>query len=200
MMIDGFEFPNDLLYDSDGLVWARPLTSGDVRVGITSIYAAIAGRIAKVSVKTAGLEYAKGAAIGFLESGKYFCPIRAPRGGGLQEVNPRVLAKPRTMTEAVYGDGWVARVRPSNFATDRRSLLAIPAGAERLAMQIAELRVRCFAAFPDHEMFEIGTQSAALLVKLNEMLGQVAIGGIVHLVTDGRTGPIATLPWSAHTR
>src|SRR5204862_7878252 len=102
----------------------------------------------------------------FLESGNNFCPIRAPVGGVLQEVNPRVLAKPRTMTEAVYGDGWVARVRPSNFATDRRSLLAIPAGAERLAKQIAELRVRCFAAFPDHEPFAIGTGLAAVLVRL----------------------------------
>ena len=199
MKIDGCEFPNDLLYDSDGLVWARPLTSGDVRVGITSIYAAIAGRIAKVSAKTAGLEYAKGAAIGFLESGKYFGPIRAPVGGVLQEVNPRVLAKPRTMTEAVYGDGWVARVRPSNFATDRRSLLAIPAGAERLAKQIAELRVRCFAAFPDHEMFEIGTECAAVLVKLNELLVQVPLGEIVHLVTDDPTSPIEMVRWSDET-
>ena len=78
MKIDGCEFPDDLLYDSDGLVWARPLTSGDVQVGITSIYAAVAGRIAKVSGKTAGVEYAKGSAIGFLESRKYFGPIRAP--------------------------------------------------------------------------------------------------------------------------
>ena len=70
MKIEDCEFPDDLLYDSDGLVWARPLTSGDVQVGITSIYAAVAGRIAKVSGKTAGVEYAKGSAIGFLESGK----------------------------------------------------------------------------------------------------------------------------------
>src|SRR5207249_7336370 len=122
MKFDGCEFPNDLLYDSDGLVWARPLTSGDVRVGITGIYAAIAGRIAKVSAKTTGLEDAKGAAIGFLESGKYFVPTRAPVGGVLQEVNPRVLAKPRTMTEAVSGDGGVERVRPSSLTTCRRAL------------------------------------------------------------------------------
>jgi len=199
MKIDGCEFPDDLLYDSDGLVWARPLTSGDVQVGITSIYAAIAGRIAKVSGRTAGVEYAKGSSIGFLESGKYFGPIRAPVGGVLQEVNPKVLAKPRTMTEAVYGDGWVARVRPSNLATDRRSLLALPAGADRLAKQIAALRVRCFAAFPDHEMFEIGTECAAVLVKLNELLTQVAIGEVVHLVTDDPTAPIEMVRWSDET-
>src|SRR5467141_1252127 len=137
MKIDGCEFPDDLLYDSDGLVWARPLTSGDIEVGITSIYAAVAGRIAKVSGKSAGIEYAKGSALGFLESGKYFGPIRTPVGGVLQEINPKVLAKPRTMTEALYGAGWVARVRPSNLAADRSSLLTLPAEAGRLVKQIA---------------------------------------------------------------
>jgi len=131
MKIDGCEFPDDLLYDSDGLVWARPLTSGDVQVGITSIYAAIAGRIAKVSGRTAGVEYAKGSSIGFLESGKYFGPIRAPVGGVLQEVNPKVLAKPRTMTEAVYEFGHrtlrttvglSSRFQPEPTVLRRRSL------------------------------------------------------------------------------
>src|SRR5437667_11515361 len=99
MKIDGCEFPDDLLYDSDGLVWARPLTSGDVQVGITSIYAALAGRIAKVSGKTAGVEYAKGSALGFLESGKYFGPIRAPVGGVLHVINPKDIAKHRKISE-----------------------------------------------------------------------------------------------------
>jgi len=199
MKIDGCEFPDDLLYDPDGLVWARPLTSGEVEVGITSIYAAVAGRIAKVSGRPAGVEYAKGSALGFLESGKYFGPIRTPVRGVLREVNPKVLAKPRTMTEALYGDGWVARVRPSNLADDRGSLLALPAATELLAKQIAAFRVRCFAAFPDFEMFEIGVECAAVLVKLNELLVQVPIGEVVHLVTDDPTSPIEMVRWSDET-
>jgi len=199
MKIDGCEFPDDLLYDSDGLVWARPVSSGDIEVGITSIYAAVAGPIAKVSGKSAGVEYTSGSAIGFLESGKYFGPIRAPVGGVLLEINPKVLARPRTMTEGVYGDGWVARVRPSNLAADRRSLLTLPAEAGRLAKQITTLRVRCFAAFPDHEMFEIGTECAAVLVKLNELLTQVSVGEVVHLVTDDPTAPIEMVRWSDET-
>src|SRR2546422_1072421 len=107
MKIDGCEFPDDLLYDSEGLVWARPSDSGDAVIGITSIHAAIAGRIAKVTAKSPGVALTRGAAIGFLESGTYFGPIRAPVGGVLEEVNQTVLAKPRTMIEGLYGDGWV---------------------------------------------------------------------------------------------
>src|SRR3989442_1889860 len=111
MKIDGCEFPDDLLYDSEGLVWARPSDSGDAVIGITSIHAAIAGRIAKVTAKSPGGALARGGAIWFLESGTYFGPIRAPVGGFLEDVNPTVLAKPRTMIHGLYCDRWGRRLR-----------------------------------------------------------------------------------------
>jgi len=48
-------------------------------------------------------------------------------------------------------------------------------------------------------MFEIGTECAAVLVKLNELLTQVAIGEVVHLVTDDPTAPIEMVRWSDET-
>src|SRR2546426_451844 len=116
MKIEHCEFPDDLLYDPEGLVWTRFLESGEVVVGITSIHAALAGPVAKVSAK-----------------------------------------------------------------------------------QIATLRVRCFAAFPDHEMFEIGIECSAVLAKLNELLTRIDVGGVVHLVTDDPTSPIEMVRWSDQT-
>src|SRR5207247_4217493 len=49
MKIEQCEFPDDLLYDPEGLVWARPLESGEIVVGITSIHAALAGPVRKGS-------------------------------------------------------------------------------------------------------------------------------------------------------
>src|SRR2546430_7689858 len=93
MKIEHCEFPDDLLYEADGLVWARPLESGDLIVGITSILEALAGPVMKVAAKPLGVTYARGATVGLLESGKYFGPIRAPVSGVLREVNADVLAK-----------------------------------------------------------------------------------------------------------
>jgi len=70
---------------------------------------------------------------------------------------------------------------------------------EILAKQIAVLRVRCFAAFPDHEMFEIGIECSAVLAKLNELLTRTEIGTVVHLVTDDPTSPIEMVRWSDQT-
>ena len=198
MKIEGCEFPNDLLYDPDGLVWCRP-DSGEVTIGITSIYAAVAGRIAKVSSKPLKVAYPSGTAIGFLESPKHFGPIRTPIGGVLLELNQRAIRDPRLVTASPYGEGWVAQLRPSDLRRDRAALLRLPADRDRIANQIGSLRVRCFAAFPDHEMFEIGTECAAVLVKLNELLARVPVGDVVHLVTDDGTAPIEMVRWSDET-
>ena len=199
MKIEGCEFPDDLLYDGDGLVWARIERAGDVTVGITSIYAAVAGRLTKLTGKLRGVAYPKGVAIGFLESGRYFGPIRTPVGGILEAINAEVLTNPRMMTDALYGNGWFARVRPSNLDDDRRELGMLTAAHQVLSRQISALRVRCFAAFPDHEMFEIGTECAAVLTKLNDTLASIPVGEVVHLVTDDPTSHIEMIRWSDQT-
>src|SRR5437899_2122506 len=122
MKIEHCEFPNDLLYDPEGLVWTRLLESGEVVVGITSIHAALAGPVAKVSAKPLAASYPRNAAIGFLESGKYFGPIRTPLRGILREVNTAVLAKPRTLTDASYDAGWFARLRSEEHTSELQSL------------------------------------------------------------------------------
>src|SRR2546422_225624 len=147
MKIEHCEFPDDLLYDPEGLVWARPLESGGVIVGITSILAALAGPVMKVAAKPLGVPYARGATVGLLESGKYFGPIRAPISGVLREVNAAVLVKPRTLTDASYDYGWFARLQPTNFKEERRGLRSAMDARGSLSKQIAALRVRCFAAF-----------------------------------------------------
>ncbi len=199
MKIEHCEFPDDLLYDPDGLVWSRVLDSGDVLVGITSIYAAVSGRLSKVISKPLGTKWDRGVAVGFLESGRYFGPIRTPVSGVLQAVNETVVTKPRSMTDDPYGNGWFARLTPTNLAGDLKGLQAAADAKDLLSKQIAALRVRCFAAFPDHEMFEIGVECSAILAKLNELLGDLELGEVVHLVTDDPTAPIEMIRWSDET-
>src|SRR6266545_5869973 len=196
MQIDGCEFPDELLYDEDGLQWARIEPDGDVVVGITSIPAPLAGRPAKIMAKPVGQTYGRGRTIATLESPKFFGPIRSPIGGLLREMNAAVIARPRLVTDALYGDGWIARLRPTNLAADREALGAADAVRDRLSDQIRALRVRCFAAFPDHDLIEIGTECAAVLTKLDDLIDRIAPGEVVHLVSDDPTAPIEMVRWS----
>ena len=103
------------------------------------------------------------------------------------------------MSDVPYGEGWFARLRPTNLEHDEKSLRSGPDAKARLAEQNAALRVRCFAAFPDHEMFEIGIECSAVLTKLNELLTRIEPGDVVHLVTDDPTSPIEMVRWSDQT-
>ena len=199
MRIEGCEFPDDVLYEPDGLVWVRREPSGDVLLGITSIHAAMAGRLTRVEARPIGTEYARGKSIGTLESGRYFGPIRTPIYGALVTINDAVLAALKLLSEKPYQEGWFARIRPIDWDADRLGLKTAAEAKDRLAAQMAALHVHCFAAFPDYELFEIGTECQAVLSKLDETLAHAAEGEVVHLVSDDWTAPAEMVNWSQRT-
>ena len=84
-------------------------------------------------------------------------------------------------------------------ATFASSLLAAADAKDLLAAQMAALHVHCFAAFPDYELVEIGTECSAVLAKLDETLVHAAEGEVVHLVSDDWTAPAEMVNWSQRT-
>ncbi len=199
MRIDSCEFPEDLLYEPDGLVWVRGEASGDIVLGVTSIQAALAGRLTKVQARPVGAEYAAGKSLGTLESRRYFGPVRTPVGGTLVAVNAAILSTPKVLSETPYAAGWFARLRPSAWEAERKGLRPVAEAREALAAQIAALHVHCFTAFPDYELFEIGTECSAVLARLDETLARAADNEVVHLVSDDWTSPAEMVNWSRRT-
>ncbi len=198
MRIESCEFADDALYEPDGLVWARE-EGGEVVVGITAILAAVAGKLASVTTKPVGVAYGRGESLGSLEGPRYFGVVRTPVRGTLLAVNPDVLRTPKLLSEAPYAAGWFARLQPADWREESKALRTADAAKGTLAAQIAALRVHCFAAFPDYEMYEIGTECAAVLVKLNELLRQAAAGEVVHVVSDDWTAPVEMDRWAEET-
>ncbi len=199
MRIESCEFPDDLLYDADGLVWVRREPSGDVVLGITSLHASLAGRLTKLEGRPVSVDYEAGKSVGTLESGRYFGAIRTPVASTLLAINDAVLASPKLLSEKPYAEGWFARLRPRAWERDRASLRPAAEARETLAAQIAALHVHCFAAFPDVELVEIGTECSAVLAKLDDALAHAAEGEVVHLVSDDWTAPAEMVNWSQRT-
>ncbi len=187
------------MYDREGLVWVEDEGEGIWRVGGTSILAAVAGKLDTIRAKPTGARYAHGRVIGTLESGRYFGAIRAPFEGTLVAVNGEVLAMPKLLSNAPYGEGWFARMRPIRPDEPREAVWEAAKAADTLRALIEALHVRCFAAFPDYEMYEIGAECAAVLAHLDELLARAVQGEVVHLVSDDVTSPIEMVRWSMQT-
>lgn len=199
MRIQECEFPEDVWYDADGFVWLRREPSGDVVLGITSIQAALAGRLTKIQPRAVGTEYARGRSLGTIEGGRYFGAVRTPVRGMLLQVNEAVLSTPKVLSERPYAEGWFAHLRPTAWEEDVASLVPADRARDLLASQIAALHVHCFAAFPDYEMFEIGTECSAVLTKLDETLVHAEAGEVLHLVSDDWTAPAELENWAQRT-
>ena len=135
-----------------------------------------------------------------MESTRLVGPIPSPVSGTITATNDAVGVKPKLLNDSPYGEGWIARMRPSNLELER-ALLSKPRDAEKsLHEKIQQLRVRCFKAYPDYEMFEIGVECAAVLVKLSELMDSLAKGEVVHVVSDDSTAYVEMERWVDQTK
>lgn len=198
MQIEYCDFPEDALYDLDNNVWVR-LRGTKVVLGITSVHAALAGKLNKVTFRPIGSSVRKGQSVATIESVKYFGVVRTPISGTLIEANEVLERQPKLANDSPYENGWFVKIETNLLPDEMKSLRDLPGAEETLRAQIHELRVRCFKAYPDYEMWEIGVECAAVLVRLNELIERCALNDVIHVVSDDPTADIEMERWSDQT-
>ena len=194
MKIGNCSFPEDLLYDAENFIWISNKEKS-VTIGITAIMASIAGRLSSIKLKPVGTKLEKGKSCGALESPKYFGVVRTPVSGIIVQVNKSLMNKPKLANDFPYAEGWFVKIELSDLE-DLKALERIENCHDKMSIAIQKLRVRCFAAFPDHEMFEIGVECSATLAKLDELIEKIPAGEVIHLVSDDPTADLEMLRWS----
>jgi len=199
VIIGNCRFADDVLYDTDSNTWMRLNADGSATVGINAILAWVGGPFASVSFKQIGAIIERGKSLGAVESPRYFDTIRSPITGKLIGINEALAGDPKLLNRDPYSRGWFAKLEPRNLVQEKGALKPAATAREGLQRKISELRVRCFAEFPDHEMFEIGTECSAVLVKLNELMSPAQSGTVVHLVSDDPTSELELIRWSGQT-
>jgi glycine cleavage system H protein len=199
MEIEHCVFPDDLMYDLDNLVWARKDTNNVLVIGITSILSAIAGKISAVKLKAINTTVVRGKNIGTIESGRYFGTVRAPVDGKIMAINHELVSNPKLANDSPYEKGWFIALSPTSNIDIVRDLKSLPDDSEEIRSLIRALRVKCYIALPDFEMFEIGIECAATLSKLDDLISGIKTGQIVHLVSDDPMADIEMVRWTEQT-
>ena len=199
MEIDYCQFPEDRLYDLDNNVWIKLDEKKVATLGITSVHAALAGKLNKITFRAGGTAFERGRSVATIESVKYFGAVRTPLTGSLLETNLALESNPKFANDHPYDTGWFVRIQPRQLDQEIQTLTQPRIGEEKIRSLIRDLRVRCFKAFPDHQMWEIGVECAAVLVRLNDLMKQIATNEIVHVVSDDPTADIEMARWSDET-
>jgi glycine cleavage system H protein len=123
MKVAGYDFPDELYYLVDDQVWARLLDDGTACVGITSLGIALAGEIYMCRAKPVGATVEQGRSVAVVELAKAIVSVRSPLSGSVIEVNPLLADEPGLVHREPYGRGWIARVAPGSFETERQALV-----------------------------------------------------------------------------
>ncbi|RLG86018.1 MAG: glycine cleavage system protein H [Thermoprotei archaeon] len=135
--IEGFEIPEDLYYDVENHVWAKPLEDGTVLLGLDDVGQYLARRIVFVKPQPPGTYVKRGEPVAMLESVKWVGPLPAPFNATVLEANPEVVRRPVLINREPYR-AWIARVRPEN----PEDLRALPTGERALELQRTDIAKR----------------------------------------------------------
>ncbi len=199
MIIGNCNFADDVLYDTASNTWVRFEEDGAATVGVNAILAWLGGPITSISFKPIGTVVERGKALGAIESPRHFDTVRSPITGKILEVNEALAGNPRLLNRDPYGRGWFARLEPLKRQQEMAAVKPPALVRGDLQAGISELKIRCFAEFPDNEMYEIGTECSAVLVRLDELLSTSPTGTVVHLVSDDPASEIEMIRWSDRT-
>ena len=204
MQINHCNFPEGVLYDLDNFVWIKKddLNGSVYTLGATPILAALAGKLTKIKLKEVGAIVEKNKSVASIESLRYFGMVRSPLKGKIIKVNNALFSNPKSVNDFPYDDGWFVKINTqySNGTKDSdfnaENLKSINECQVEIKSLIEKLHIRCFSAFPDYEMFEIGVECAATLTKLDELVGKIDLGNVVHVVSDDNSADLEMIRWS----
>ena len=140
--VRGCNLPDDLLYDVENNIWYRDNTDGTVVLGMTAVAAAMAGPLVAFTPKKAGRTVAEGKSCATVESGKWVGPAKIAFEAEVLEVNDQLSDDPKLANSDPYGQGWMVKVRPSDWPAAK---VGLTPGTEVAAPYEAKMDADAFA-------------------------------------------------------
>jgi len=138
MKVQGLEFPDTLRYAPELSLWLREEADGSVTLGLTAYGCALYGQIFAFTPKRVGARIERDRSFGVVEFAKVASSARCPLSGTLLAVNEALLKRPGLINQDCYGEGWMVRLQPENWAAARDAFplgeAAQPAIAERMRL------------------------------------------------------------------
>ena len=121
--VRGCNLPDDLLYDVDNHIWFQDQGDGTVKIGMTAVATAMAGKRVAFTPKRVGRKVRPGKSCGTLESGKWVGPAKSAAGGEVIAVNDALVDDPGIANNDPYEAGWLVILKPEDWASVEGTLV-----------------------------------------------------------------------------
>jgi len=123
-MLDKFTFKiaTDRFYSAEGM-WAK--VDGDqIVVGVSDFFQQHNGDVAFAEVREVGTAVSTNDGLADIESIKVDIELVSPVNGTIVEVNEKLELEAEVINQDPYGDGWLAIIEASDWATDQANLMS----------------------------------------------------------------------------
>ena len=195
MEVEGCVLPDEAYVDLENDVWIRSEGPGAPwTVGILASLASLAGRFVSVRFRPGEGLWKRGQSLATLESTRFIGPFRVPVDARVMARNEALAQRPKLLNDEPYAAGWVARILPEDDPEHPPYPRAAEV-AEELRWKIRALRIHCYPAAPDLELYEIGSECSATLTRLDEEIARLEPRDVILLVVDDPTAPIELVRW-----
>ena len=140
--VKGCNLPDDLLYDVENHIWFKELGDGTVRVGMTAVATAMAGKLVAYTPKGVGKDVKAGKSCATVESGKWVGPAKVAAAGSVVAINEALAATPSIANADPYGEGWLIILKPEDWDSVKGGLVA---GTQVAGPYVAKMTADGFA-------------------------------------------------------
>ena len=121
--VKGCNLPDDLLYDVENQIWFKELGDGTVKLGMTAVATAMAGKLVAYTPKAVGKDVKAGKSCATVESGKWVGPAKSAAGGTIVAINDTLTSNPSTANADPYGEGWLIILKPEEWDSVKSGLV-----------------------------------------------------------------------------
>ena len=131
-----FKVKNEIYYHIDGC-WVEK--TGDIAtIGVTDFFQTLNGDVASIVLFGVGLKLKQGSPIGDIETMKVSFELTSPVSGEIIEHNKLLDNSPELVNLEPYGDGWLLKVKLSDFETDKPNLMDSKSYFDFMKAKVAE--------------------------------------------------------------
>jgi glycine cleavage system H protein len=127
-------------FHTENLTWAHLEKSGAARVGLDDLLLQLTGNVGIKYLKEAEEEVRKGdPIIQVIQNGKHL-DIKAPVSGQLLGTNPLLADSPELLNNDPYGEGWICRIKPSDWKAETGSYFLADEAVQWLKGEMQKVR------------------------------------------------------------
>ena len=120
--VRGCHMPDELLYDVENHIWFQEVDGGNLKIGMTAVATAMAGKLVAFTPKKVGRSVKAGKSCATIESGKWVGPAKSAAAGEVVEVNEALVASPSAANDDPYGAGWLVILKPEDWDSVKGTL------------------------------------------------------------------------------